>query len=200
MDRIELYDKLKTNLEKKFLDDYNKHRKAVYECIEKIINCLQDQDILDPITRDMLLKRANSHDISKCENKDEYEGYIKMNREMSGIKYGTPEYMAIKSKYDYVIQLHFNANSHHPEYYKNGYADMLYLDKIEMICDWCGAIISRNNTDNIEESIKFNFKRFNIPEDEQEKIMDLVYFLFDKRTYIGSRSHIYDLIKINNRG
>ena len=179
-----------------FMDDFIKHTTEVKKCFIKIINNLEDQNLLTDKVRNDLYKRANSHDQSKLSD-IEKNGYIDMNMELKGVDYGTTKFNKIRKKYDYVIHNHYDVNPHHPEHYENGYEEMSDLDKIEMCCDWIGAMKSRNTVDKYKESIEYNFKRFNIPQHEQNKLLALLDFLVDRRYYIGSSSHIYDLLKDN---
>lgn len=80
---------------------------------------------------------------------------------MSHIKYGTPEYEKVKQIAMPAILLHYERNSHHPEFYDNGINGMDLLDLVEMKCDWIAAG-RRNKDSSMENSIKFNKERFKI--------------------------------------
>ena len=156
-----------------FLADLMAHRRGVQDNLEKI--CMMS-DVSEKRKR-ILQDRAVNHDKSKLENPKERDGYISMHIELIDVDYGTPEYKKITDKYKYAIDLHYKANSHHPEHYQNGYEDMSIEDKIEMVCDWCAAIKVRDGIATWEKNLEFNKKRFNIPDDEFEKIMNLARFV-----------------------
>lgn len=150
-----------------FMDDYNKHTSSVRKIGDILIN---DTELIERENKTPLFYRLINHDLSKVKNFEEFSGYIKMNMELKPVKYGTPEYNEIRKKYDYVIQLHYKNNSHHPEHYENGIDGMSLIDKYEMICDWFGAAIARGNKDNLPESLEYNKKRFNISDKEWNEL------------------------------
>jgi hypothetical protein len=149
-----------------FMQDYNKHRSAVLQCITLLTRRGNDTDI-DYISR--MMARAFSHDKSKEYNYNEFEGYINMAEELKGVEYGSDQYKKIMAKYSYVIELHYKNNDHHPKHFKNGFSDMNKYQKDEMYCDWVGSMVCRNTLDGFEKSILINKELFNIPDDEWNK-------------------------------
>ena len=172
-----------------FLGDLMAHRNGVYQNILKLT-------MLSTIPEELkteLLMRAANHDKSKLENEREKNGYIGMHQELLDIDYGTPEYKQVVDRYKYCVELHFKANSHHPEHYENGYSDMSIPDKIEMVCDWCAAIKVRDGLSKWKQNIVFNKKKFNIPDDEFEKIMNIARFvILDDETMLYYPNFIED--------
>ena len=135
------------------------------------------------------------HDSSKLNDQLEKEGYIKMNIELKKVEYGTEDYKKIMNKYNDIIQLHYQNNPHHPEHYSEGYNGMTILNKIEMVCDWCAVIQVKKLYDTYEKSFNFNKQRFNIPDDEFIKIMNLTkYLLFNEE--LEGANFINDLIQL----
>lgn len=128
-------------------------------------------------TENEIEMRGICHDASKLNDQDERDGYIHMNMELKNVEYGSDKYKEIMDKYNDVIQLHYSNNSHHPEHYSNGINGMSLLDKIEMICDWCAVIKVKQLQDSFNDSFLLNKKRFNISDDEFEKIMNLSNYL-----------------------
>lgn len=103
-----------------------------------------------------LAERAIVHDASKMLD-DEFAGFSRINRAARVQKFGSPEYAEGMRRERPTIDLHFSRNSHHPERpglvagintepddYKYAVAEaeaaMTFLDVIEMICDWWGAM------------------------------------------------------------
>lgn len=92
--------------------------------------------------------------------------------------YGTPEYKESLNKIRPCIEHHYKVNSHHPEHYPNGYADMSHLDKIEMICDWCAACRRHKDKDgNIFKSIDLNQKRFGYSQEDKKWLISMAELL-----------------------
>ena len=115
-----------------------------------------------------LIKRALKHDLSKF-SFAESQGFSKVIFKLKKLKYGTVEY---KKNLDVIhpsIQHHYKLNRHHAEYHKNGYTDMIELDKLEMIVDWISAC-RRHKDSNIFKSIEINQKRFNYDNKEKSKL------------------------------
>ena len=96
-----------------------------------------------------ILKRAYSHDSSKLKE-PEYTLWCKMDKEPR-YKYGTKEYEDKVKRYKKVFDLHYKANSHHPEHYGElGIDGMDLIDLIEMTADW----ISYKKQITVEEAIQ----------------------------------------------
>ena len=83
---------------------------------------------------------------------------------MQGLEYGSDEYEQVSVKFAKDDEIHYSVNSHHPEYWPNGLADMSPLDRIEMFCDWQAK--SRNSI-GIIKSIEVNSSKFNYNETTQ---------------------------------
>lgn len=122
-----------------------------------------------------LYYRLKKHDNDKLlpENKKEI---IEFSYEIDKYEYGTKEYFDILNKYSNTINKHYIINSHHPEHYKNGYADMSIIDKIEMVCDWVACIICNNFY--LDTGINKNIERFNIPDKDIMKIINTANYLY----------------------
>lgn len=154
-----------------FKQDYTKHK----ECVSYFIRKLLRENLIGlTFNEEVLLNhRAIKHDLSKEYDYKEFEGYIKMSSELKNVEYGTEEYNKIREKYDYVIQLHYKNNDHHPEHFPNGIKDMSRVQKLEMLCDWLGAMKCRNSLDGFEKSMEINRKRFDISDEDYNWIYNL---------------------------
>lgn len=86
-----------------------------------------------------LERRALNHDLSKL-NKDEFDGFVRINRAAREKPYGSESYISGMRQEKPTIELHYSRNSHHPEHFQGDSAtDMDFLDIIEMVCDWRAA-------------------------------------------------------------
>lgn len=100
---------------------------------------------------------SESHDASKL-IEPEYSFYMKLNKALKPIKYGSPEYKDIMQHP--MVSHHQKNNSHHPEYYDNGVNGMNLIDVVNMLADWKAASM-RSDTPFIE-GLKKNKERFGI--------------------------------------
>lgn len=109
-----------------------------------------------------LRKRGKSHDKSKLlpPEKDFFDIYTP---KLKSLTYGSEEYKRNLEGLQVALKHHYALNSHHPEYYVNGIADMTLVDVIEMLCDWKAATL-RHDDGNIDKSLEINKERFNISE------------------------------------
>lgn len=147
-----------------FMMDYNKHRECVAKCLSALANNIgYEKYSIEEITN--LMSRAFKHDRSKEYNYEEFEGYVMMRQEFKGVEYNTDEHRRITAKYQYVIDLHYKNNDHHPQHFKNGVLDMNRMQLHEMVCDWVGAMMSRGGLDKFDSSFEYNKTKLNIPDD-----------------------------------
>lgn len=122
-----------------------------------------------------IFKRAIKHDNSKF-NKNEITEYVKLDvRKLKNTKYGSAEYFDLIKVASVGTQIHYSVNSHHPEFYKFGFGDMSYLDRLEMLADWKAA--SFRSGGDFNNSINKNTKRYKIKS-------------FDKRSLIRDAQEI----------
>jgi len=73
---------------------------------------------------------------------------------------------------------HYANNSHHPQYFSNGFNGMDLIDVLEMLIDW-KASGERHKDGNIYKSIEINQKRFGISESFCNVLTDTAKILFD---------------------
>jgi hypothetical protein len=107
-----------------------------------------------------LIYRGIFHDTSKFKFDESYY-FIKIIHKLKHVKYGSEEYHKnLKNIYP-AIEKHYQRNSHHPQYYKNGIYDMNIIDLIEMCCDW-KASVKNHKIKNINNSFNISFNRFNL--------------------------------------
>lgn len=104
-----------------------------------------------------LLKRAAVHDNSKFEDE---ELYLLSRLSDSHEAFTDPKY-TLSENQKKSIQLHWQHNSHHPEFYEDP-SQMSELDILEMVCDW-HARSSQYDTDLLEfvetrQKNRFNFE------------------------------------------
>lgn len=107
-----------------------------------------------------LLERAKKHDTSKLTGTEKayFDKYTPL---LHDTTYGTPEYKKLLEDLGFALNMHYEANSHHPEHYENGVDGMDLFDIIEMFLDWKAAS-ERHADGDIEKSIGINTKRFNL--------------------------------------
>lgn len=118
------------------------------------------QRSLDALIR-KLQDRSSCHDASKFW-KDEFQGFIQINKTAREHKYGSPEYQAsLKAVEPNPVELHYSRNRHHPEHHENGIDDMGLVDLIEMVADWKAASLTYGNT-SFDESLEISIKRFDL--------------------------------------
>jgi hypothetical protein len=86
----------------------------------------------------VLIWRALIHDLSKYRWR-EAKWFATTNEKMKVTKPNTPEYDELRRMIDQGISAHYEANSHHPEHYKDGINGMSFVDEIEMLFDWNAA-------------------------------------------------------------
>lgn len=155
------------------LEDTVMHKKLVLDsCLmmSKYLISEGDEDIsLD------LLKRASTHDMSKFEV-DELKNLseIPPNEDV----FQNPE-VEMSDKETSLIELHWEHNSHHPEYFDD-YSEMSKLDMLEMVCDWHARSI-QHNTNFLSFVRKRQKTRFHFEQNQFEfiykycKIIDKIY-------------------------
>lgn len=109
-----------------------------------------------------LCKRGKLHDKSKLltPEKDFFDVYTP---KLKSLTYGSEEYKRNLEGLQIALKHHYAINSHHPEHYVNGIADMTLVDVIEMLCDWKAATL-RHDNGNINKSLEINKERFNMSE------------------------------------
>jgi len=123
-----------------------------------------------------LLLRGQNHDQSKLEN-PELEVFVKYTPKLKKNPFGSKAYLANLKKMGIAIQHHVSVNRHHPEYFKNGMADMNLVDLLELICDWKSATLRIPDGD-IFKSLDKNQKRFKYS-DELKQILKNTVILLD---------------------
>jgi hypothetical protein len=143
----------------------NETRKHQQEVSRLLVKCAQ-----------ILLERANRHDLSKLEE-PERSIFIEYTPKLRGMTYGSDEYKACLEKMNVALKHHYEKNPHHPEYFsgivsdKNDLSDsiqcMTLIDITEMLCDWIAAT-KRHADGDIMKSILINEKRFFIKEQLSE--------------------------------
>src|SRR4051812_47809233 len=102
-------------------DDTQKHIRRVQELLEE--------------ARINLTVRAAHHDDSKlCE--PEKSTFDRVTPKLKTLTYGTPEYAASLAEMGPALDHHYANNSHHPQFYPNGFDGMSLLDVIELLADW----------------------------------------------------------------
>jgi hypothetical protein len=107
----------------------------------------------------LLHKRAGVHDDSKLQE-PEKSIFDEVGPRLKQLKYGTPEYQAALKELGVALTHHYENNTHHPEYFKDGIAGMSLLDVVEMLVDWKAASERMADGGDILNSIRHNEKRF----------------------------------------
>jgi len=140
--------------------------------LRNIIIIMNNMDLEKPWT---LYRRGLFHDLSKYKW-DEAKHFARVIFDLRGLTYGTEEYKKSLEEIKPAINLHYKRNSHHPEYYKNGFSDMSYLDKLEMIIDWQAAT-KRHKDGDIFKSLEMNQKRFGYSDADKKWLIDIAKIL-----------------------
>lgn len=139
------------------------------------------QDTLDHIKRvkALLLQigyclsmRAACHDQSKLSS-PEKEVFDVVTPKLKELTYGSDEYKAMLGNMETALRHHYQKNSHHPEYYKDGIDGMDLVDVVEMLCDWKAATERHENGD-IRNSLVINASRFGISEQLADILLNTV--------------------------
>lgn len=131
---------------------------------------------MNDLMRARLLLLGSSHDNSKLYDYYECGEYIKLNRDLKGVEYGTEEYNKI-IKSNKAVELHYKNNAHHPEHHKEGFKDMAkdIALIIEMLCDWMAAHYRKNKSlETFDKSLEINKERFQISDHDIEKLCILL--------------------------
>ena len=113
-----------------------------------------------------LKEREAMHDISKFQQ-DEFEGFAELDSEEVFKLYGTDEYKKRIAE-NKGIKLHYQRNTHHPEYFYaeeahsayafGGIDFMSFTDILEMVIDWKSACETYGTS--FDTSLEFSIKRF----------------------------------------
>jgi hypothetical protein len=109
---------------------------------------------------DNLTNRLKRHDLSKLES-PEKEAFDRAT-ELKGMTYGSIEYKDALNALGPALQHHYDHNSHHPQFHKDGIEGMSLLDLIEMLADWKAAG-ERHADGSMVRSLELNKDRFHIP-------------------------------------
>lgn len=121
----------------------------------------------------ILLKLAVKHDASKLDS-SELSLWLDLKEKWPNKPaYATSEYTEAMSDARTVLDVHYNQNSHHPEFfYPKGIHGMTVVDQLEMLCDWKAASEAEGRT--LYQSIQDNQKRFGYSEERKA-----IFILFD---------------------
>jgi hypothetical protein len=114
--------------------------------------------------------RAIRHDLSKY-RWSEAKWFASTIFELGKVEYGTPEYRALLDKIRPAITLHYQRNSHHPEYW-GSVEQMPRVDLIEMVADWKAASKRTANGD-LKRSIQMNRERWQYDEATEVAMRDI---------------------------
>ena len=156
--------KLILNPDQTHMTDYEKllcdtliHKDYVEKSCAKLVSYLEKEGAY---THAKLLKeRAKIHDNSKLNCEDEIEALSKIINDKSCLTDAAEQLSPAKIN---AIHIHWEKNSHHPEYYKSP-LDMSKIDIMEMCCDWHARAMQYNNP--FLESVKTRQKeRFHFPD------------------------------------
>lgn len=118
------------------LRSYSRHLMFVRLALAKVQQALENRGIV--------------HDASKMLD-DEFEGFSRINKHARVHKFGSQEYKDGMAQEKPTIDLHFQRNSHHPEFH-----EQTFLDIIEMVCDWWGARKGYDSTMSWADSVDLN--------------------------------------------
>jgi hypothetical protein len=119
------------------------------------------RELLD-IVRFRLADRAARHDASKLEE-PEKSVFDRVTPQMKALTYGSDEYKAALVQMGEALEHHYAHNSHHPQYFSNGFDGMSLLDVIELLADWKAAG-ERHADGSLTKSLEINKTRFGLSE------------------------------------
>lgn len=109
---------------------------------------------------DLLRIRGAIHDESKLKS-PEKEMFDVATPKLAGLTYGSDEYKAALAEMGEALEHHYQANSHHPEHFRNSIEGMSLLDLVEMFCDWRAAS-QRHADGDFSKSLEINRERFGV--------------------------------------
>lgn len=107
-----------------------------------------------------LENRAPIHDDSKLRNFEEKAMFDKWVPELKVRTFGSDEYKEALAQMGEGLKMHYEANRHHPEHYKNGIEGMTLIDVVEMVADWMAAAEAKD----VHIDLDYLAKRFGISE------------------------------------
>ncbi len=107
--------------------------------------------------------RAVHHDLSKLAE-PEKSLLDKLGTQTNLPPYGSTEERARFDALAEFRKYHYATNDHHPEHTDQGFRGMSLLSLIEMLCDW-DAAGARHVSGDIQHSLEFNQKRFDISDE-----------------------------------
>lgn len=170
------------NPDQTYMTDYEKllcdtliHKDYVEKSCEKLIRYLEKEGAY---THAKLLRhRAQTHDNSKLICEDEIAALSQIINDKSCLMDAAEQLSPAKIN---AIQLHWEKNPHHPEYYKTP-LDMSKIDIMEMCCDWHARSQQYHNDflPFVEERQK---NRFHFPEFMYKEILHYCLILATEPT------------------
>ena len=131
-----------------------------YDSTQDTLNHIAKVEGYLSLCADLLRIRGTKHDQSKLES-PEKEIFDAVTPLLKTLTYGSYEYQRALGDMHEALAHHYAHNSHHPEHYPGGVADMTLLDAIEMLCDWKAA--SQRGVDgDFYKSLEINRARFGL--------------------------------------
>lgn len=103
-----------------------------------------------------LVLRGEVHDDSKL-GPEEKPHFDRESQLLKELEVNTPEYKESIKRLQKALTHHYKVNSHHPEHYEHGVADMTLVDVVEMLMDWKAAS-ERGKTGYLD--LESSFERF----------------------------------------
>jgi hypothetical protein len=108
----------------------------------------------------LLEGRSKYHDDSKLKNPTEKAMFDRWVPELKARTLGSPEYKEALEQMGEGLRMHYEANRHHPEHFKNGVDDMTLIDIVEMVADWMAAAQAKN----VHVDLDYLANRFHLSE------------------------------------
>ena len=144
------------------LDDIFNHKKIVTDICFELVKYFMKNGNDDLALQ--LSRRAFTHDLSKI-NEDEFYGMAKFATDTDALQDANKQ---LTSDKQLAINLHWDRNSHHPEYWTD-INQITELDIIELACDWQSRSL-QFGTDSLEFLKVRQENRFHFPQDVYDKI------------------------------
>lgn len=140
----------------------------------------------------VLHSRVEHHDASKVLKGIEKDGWEHMDAEKC-YEYGTPQYFDKINRYNWVLNMHYKNNSHHPEHYDCDISKMDLIDLTEMLCDWVSYKDGSLSYLDAIEIIDQQSKRFGLSPELTEILLNTLKRFLMTSSFVPSEKHDKDL-------
>lgn len=145
------------------------------ECIQETLKHIKRVGQLLHQVLFTILENASNHDASKL-LEPELSSFTKFTPQLQNTVYNSKEYLKYLKKMNPAIKHHYSVNSHHPDHWEHGVAQMNLIEILEMLADWKAAS-ERMKNGSLQDSIIKNQKRFEYSDEFKCLLMNTVTYL-----------------------